>query len=133
MESNKEISQEKIDELLEFLPLFENTEQEFLTWVSSEETESGIMSLSYPVYKKEVIDFFEKIWDDDWIDFGYNPDEVAAQMNELFIRQANISQIKSLFTFAQRGERFCDGFWGELLSNGKIVMILKRLKEIRNL
>jgi len=67
-----------------------------------------------------------------WIDYEYNP-ELAYQMlrDEQAVRNASLSQIKSMLTFCVRGERFSDGHWSAMIENGYIRRLLERLDEIR--
>jgi hypothetical protein len=48
--------------------------------------------------------------------------------DENLIKNATIENIKTMFTFCVRGERFCDGLRAGMLENGKIIAILKRLE-----
>jgi hypothetical protein len=46
------------------------------------------------------------------------------------IASADLSRIKIMLTFIVRGERFCDGHWGEMIRNGYVRILLERLKEL---
>jgi len=44
------------------------------------------------------------------------------------IAAASLAEIKTMLTFCVRGERFCDGHWGAMVSKGRIGAILRRLE-----
>ena len=46
-------------------------------------------------------------------------------------KSASLAQIKTMLTFCVRGERFCDGHWGAMVSEGRIGAILHRLSKLR--
>jgi hypothetical protein len=40
--------------------------------------------------------------------------------------------LKTLLTYCARGERFGDGHWVQLFEHGRIVVLLRRLRELRD-
>lgn len=130
----KQITVEKMDALLSFLPLFEAPGQTFvLRWAGGEETESGDLTIPYPVYREEVLQFFRRAGQPCWSDYDYEP-RAAGRMVEdpAFIARASLEEIKTMLTFCVRGERFTDGHWERMLASGKITAILRRLAELRD-
>ena len=114
-----EITSEKINRLLAFLPAFETPDREYITgW-------RGIA----PSYTCDVRDFFRLASDSIWMDYSYQPAEAAKLIeDDDFIAQADLAAVKTMLTHCVRGERFSDGFWGVLLENGRIQAILRRLQ-----
>ena len=46
------------------------------------------------------------------------------------IEEYNLDELKTMFTFINRGERFCDGHIASFVENGELLRLLKRLLEI---
>ena len=46
------------------------------------------------------------------------------------IEEYNLDELKTMFTFINRGERFCDGHIAAYVENGDLLRLLKRLNEI---
>lgn len=123
---------EKIDELLQFLPLFEEPGRSFVTkWAGGETMANGAITMPYPIYAEEVGEFFRLAGDPFWCDYAYDPAEAGKLLQDnAFIAQATLDEIKTLLTYCVRGERFCDGHWDAVLCSGKITAILRRLATI---
>ena len=49
--------------------------------------------------------------------------------NENVVKNADIDQIKTMLIYCIRGERFCDGFWGGMITGGNVRRLLQRLAE----
>jgi hypothetical protein len=130
--SQHEIPREDIDALLEFLPLFERPGRTFAKWGKVERNADGSFSLPYPVYDEDVEEFFRRVGQHGWLDYGYKPEEAARMLEDSkFIERASLEQVKTMLTYCVRGERFCDGHRESLLLGGQIVALLRRLKSIR--
>ncbi|MGC9397242.1 MAG: DUF6508 domain-containing protein, partial [Anaerolineae bacterium] len=66
------IKHEKIDELLRFLPLFEEPGRSFVTqWAGGETTADGAITMPYPIYAENVGEFFRLAGDPFWCDYTY--------------------------------------------------------------
>ena len=122
----------QIRELLDFLPVFSGEDfQPVLEWVVSEPDSEGITHFPYPVYRPEVLEFFQRAGLPIWSDYDYLPAKAARLIADPeFIRTADLEGIKTLLTYCVRGERFCDGHWETLLTTGSLVRILKRLEHL---
>ena len=121
-----------IEELTAFLPrLYAQGFSPILKWEGGEKRRDGSFTVPYPTYDPVVEEFFNAVRGV-WIDYEYNP-ELAYQMlrDEQAVRNASLSQIKSMLTFCVRGERFSDGHWSAMIENGYIRRLLERLDEIR--
>jgi len=128
-----EITPADIEALLRFLPVFSRPGVEYiLRWAGGERTEEGDISTPYPVYADEVPAFFALAGQPCWSDFTYHPAEACALLeDDARLATATLAQCKTLLTYCVRGERFCDGFWGELLRSGKLVKLLERLAALQ--
>ena len=115
------ITPEKINQLLAFLPGFEDPNRKFIIgWTGMQ-----------PFYAPDVSTFFCLVGNPIWMNTNYQPTLAAKQiMDDAFIAQADLPAIKTMLTYCMRGERFSDGFWGGLLENGRIQAILHRLQTL---
>ncbi len=122
MDKQNHLTAEKIDQLLQFLPDFEEPNRQFV-----EKWEGH-----YPIYAADVTQFVRLVGDPWWMDTGYQPQESGQMLaDDALIQSAGLDQIKTMLTFFVRGERFSDGHWGWLLENGRIQSLLHRLQTIR--
>jgi hypothetical protein len=124
--------EEKIDELLRFLDIFDKADwKSIIKWHGGPQPDDSIQ-FPYPEYRLEVIDFFQLAGQPFWSDYDYNPTKSRKWIEDpSFIKTASFQQIKTLLTYCVRGERFCDGHWSAMLEKGIITAILKRLEQIR--
>lgn len=130
--SRHEITREDVDALLEFLPRFEEPGRAFARWGEVEKNADGSISLPFPVYDEDVEEFFRRVGQRGWLDYGYKPEEAARMLEDgEFIKRASLEQIKTMLTYCVRGERFCDGHQESLLLGGQVVNLLRRLAAIR--
>jgi hypothetical protein len=127
------ITRAQIDELLRFLPLFDVPERTyFAEWAGGEKSADGTVTMPYPVYPEDVVQFYWIAGQPCWSDYGYEPREAARMLaDEAFIRRATLDEVKTMLTYCVRGERFSDGHWGAMLESGKVVALLKRLRVLR--
>lgn len=127
------ITRQKIDELLEFLPLFNTPGRQFVRrWIGGERTENGMITLPHPVYADDVLEFFRLASQPCWSDDAYEPGVASSMLeDDCFIEGATLEEIKTILTYCVRGERFCAGHWEVVLRMGKITAILERLAVLR--
>jgi hypothetical protein len=126
-------SLEHIDELLRFLSLFDDPNRAFSKWNSSETTDDEPIQIDFPEYDDDVEDFFKLASSPFWDDRNYVPESAQAMVNDQqTVNKASLDEVKTMLTWCVRGERFSPGHLGTLLEQGKIVALLKRLKEIRS-
>jgi hypothetical protein len=125
---------EKMDELLRFLPLFEIPNRQYVKdWGGGETTAEGAITVPYPIYCDDVLEFYTLAGQTYWSDFDYDP-RVAYEMlrDDEFIATASLDEIRTMLTYCVRGERFADGHWAHMLESGRIVALLRRLAALRN-
>jgi len=126
------LTAERIDELLKFLPVFENPSRELVDVVGWQESPDGSYTMPYAIYDDEVDSFFEKAHQLWWRDYDYTKKDVNRMLDDdEFIAQASLSDLKTMITWCARGERFCDGLWKAVMDDGTIVKLLKRLEILR--
>ena len=118
------INQNDLNRLLEFLPLFDDPQCQFVRdWQDY-----------YPVYTDDVERFFQLINLPVWSDRNHNCDLAKKMLQDpSLIRAASLDQIKTMLTYCLRGESFSAGHWNSVLQTGQIVMLLKRLRAMGNL
>lgn len=87
--------------------------------------------MPWPEYDEGVEAFIRVASKECWSDRRYDSEKVSRMLNDKAgINQASLTDIKSMLTFCVRGERFCDGHVGAMISNGDVQRILGRLAEI---
>jgi hypothetical protein len=116
-----------IDALLAFLPGFSDPGRRFIRMA---ETGSPAVAIGYDY---DVEAFFRIASSECWMDYDYDPRQAVALLEDTrAIAEADFSVLRALLTASVRGERFSDGWWGSLLTEGKLQAILQRLAELRN-
>ena len=128
------VSATQMDELLRFLPVFEHPNRAYVEgWGGGEPTGDGAITVPYPIYCDDVLQFYTLAGQGHWADFAYKPREAYDMLNnDAFIATASIDQIRTMLTYCVRGERFGDGHWALMLESGRIVAILRRLAALRD-
>lgn len=129
--THNEITVERINQLLVFLPLLDVPERSFAHWKTIND-EGETLSLPYFVYDEDVERFFRCAAQSWWIDDDYLPRTAAAMLDDIkIIEAANLDEIKIMLTYCVRVEKFYDGGRETLLKEGKIVALLKRLSKLK--
>ena len=122
-----------IDDLLAFLPLFRQPGRAFIErWVGGPSAK-GDLVFPYPAYPADVLEFFRLAGQPCWSDYGYNPRNARATVeDDAAMAKASLQDIRTMLTYCVRGERFGDGHWAAMLESGRVVAILERLQELRD-
>lgn len=133
MKTSRLPTPQEMEGLTAFLPrLYTNGFSPIERWAGGEKQENGSFSFPYPIYNKIVEEFFQTAADEQWHDYGYDPEQAGKMLrDEEFIKTASLADIKTMLTFCVRGERFCDGHWGTMIEEGHIRRLLERIHEIR--
>lgn len=126
-------TREEIDELTAFLPrLYAENFSPVKGWKGGERTEDGSITMPWPDYHQVTRDFFRAAAAPCWTDGRYLRLEAGDMLeNEERVRNASLDEIRIMLTWCVRGERFCDGHWGNVIENGHIRRLLERLVQIR--
>jgi hypothetical protein len=121
--ANAVITRERSEELLRFLPKLgtpgPHSEPE---WHGLDQNlAGGMLFMPYPTYPREVKAFFRLAGQKWWTDFAYEPPAAGEIVrSDEAIASASLDRVKTLLTFCVRGERFCDGHWGEIVREGRV-------------
>jgi uracil-DNA glycosylase len=114
-----------IDDLLAFLPIFKNPEFRAFSF----ETDAyNVARLKYDPSIKTFCDFISQ---PSWY-YDYDPvDADVILRNDKLLEKASINDIKAALTYFVCGERFSDGFQGQLVKDGHISKLLERLNVLK--
>ena len=122
------VTRADIDELLRFLPHFEQPWRAF----TAEDAPLPTSAHASPAYTAEVLDFFQRAAKPCWRDTNYIPEQAAALLaDDARLARATLAELRSVLTYCVRGERFSAGFWETLLTGGRIAAVLRRLAQLR--
>lgn len=124
-------TQTEIDEMLSFLPKLYMEGFSPTTDDPCTRNSDGVIEIG-PTYNKPVMEFVNAASKGCWRDSDYlaaNPQEIIA--SKFGIESASVAELKSVITFFVRGERFCDGHWGALITDGTVRRVLNRLSQLR--
>jgi hypothetical protein len=125
----------EIDELIAFLPrLYAEGFSPVKCWDGGTARLDGVVTMPWPEYDEVVEAFYGSAARECWRDYGYNPAEAHAMLqDQALVAAASLDQIKSMLTHCVRGERFCDGHWEAMIELGHIRRLLERLRELRDI
>ncbi len=100
-------------------------------WIIETNPDTGVSNFPYARYQAEVYNFFTALGEflDLWTPLATDYQETASrfQRDHDAIGTAGPDEVKALVTWVFRGERFCEGFWGEQLRDGLVTALLDRL------
>ncbi len=120
---------EDIQALVAFLPRFQAKGFAPVTSWGGGRQEDGTLHMPGPNYAKRVEKFFDLVADDCWCDFDYSPEQAEEMLADReLVKMATLDQVKTMLTYCVRGERFCDGHWEDMISEGHIQRLLERLE-----
>ena len=118
--SNVEVTTADMEELLAFLPIFEDEQFALVERWNP-----------WPVYSDDVKAFNRLAGQPCWDDRKYLASAASKKMDDdQFIASATLDDIKAMLTLYMRSERFGDGNRTHFLKDGQIVAILQRIKVI---
>jgi hypothetical protein len=119
----------KVDELLAFLPGFSAPGRDFFGRGDGGVPTEGDASIwPHPVYDDDVVAFFMRIGVEPWVDPHYRsrrPERLIA--NPGLLADAGYADVRAVLNYCARGERFCDGYWFDVLQRGVVQAALVRL------
>ena len=126
------VTPEHMDVLLAYLPRLRDPGQKYIeAWQGNVEQPDGSRSFPYPAYAPVVHGFFSALGPP-WTDHSYDPNRAAKMLeDDALIASASLEQIRTMFTFMSRSERFGDGNWGGFLQSGRVQKVLQRLQVLR--
>ena len=118
--------------LVRYLPIFEDASKTQCSWEEPvlKEGNPRTLVVHKPEYSDTLIAFFEEV-SQTLQDRQYLESPVANWLEDPdFLQSATLKQMRSVFTWICRGERFCDGHWDEQLRNRNILRSLIRLRAL---
>ncbi len=121
------ITKDNIDKLLEFLPYFEDKSNIFSTEVDC-----------WTEYPERVDNFLRALQKENFTvhfpEYKRREDIYSFIDRTIPLSEANLDDIASIFKIMMAGERIRmgGGYIADLIENGLVLDILKRLKEIRD-
>jgi len=131
--SDRNLTLERIDDLLRFLPLLKQPGRGFSSMPSQPRKDGDAFVIMHPLYGSDVLGFFHTAGEDWWADYQYLEHPARKRLDDAeFVSRASIDEIRTMLIMCVRGERFCDGFWESLLQSGTVVRLLERLAELRS-
>lgn len=120
----------RVSELLSFLPYLRGlVGKKAVKWRGGEKLEDGTSVLPYPDYPRKLFDFFRvaaKPW---WTDPHYLESRPGKWI-EREMGSVGKDRVLAALTFCVRGERFCNGYWAEVVESGRLVRVLERIGEL---
>lgn len=85
-------------------------------------------------YSEEADSFISKVISHYWLKLDYNIDHAKKFIQDRsLIKDASLDDIKHIFSYLQRGERFCPGVFLDAFEKGIILDCLYRLKSFLNI
>ena len=127
--------EEAIDWAASFIERFENAEEPLFTLHGMEEPEDGSFQMPFYVRSPIVGEFVGGLDKKgllvpfDWMAWSDTADSYIGNPESLLDASADVCF--KLLTLHIRADRFTDGHLAQMLENGHITTILKRLREIR--
>lgn len=121
------ITKENIDKLLEFLPYFEDRKNKFFTEVDC-----------WTEYSKEVNNFLRTLYKENFTvqypEYKRREGIYSFIDRSIPLSEADIGDITSIFKIIMAGERIRmgGGYIADLIENGLVLDLLRRLREIRD-
>jgi hypothetical protein len=95
------------------------------------QNKEGVIMEPWIEYVDIVDIFFKTAAQDCWSDNEYTPGDAGEMLeDERFIKNASLSQVRTMLTYCVRGERFFNGHWEVMIKQGKVRSLLERLKVI---
>jgi ADP-ribosyl-[dinitrogen reductase] hydrolase len=115
--------------LISFLPRLERIKLEKHQPVT-ELTTDGVFHITMPEPSKDLSDFFSFVFES----FGLGPYSESPVRLWLaqpdFVERAQFPQLRIVLGWMQRGERWCDGFWDDILHDGSLIRVLRRVSSL---
>jgi hypothetical protein len=124
-----EISAEQMDAVLRFLPIFQQPGYSF------GEVQAPEGQFPYYAESHEVLEFVQVLYETEMV-FPFNWNQWQEEARQYMdqpekLASADLLTLRKLLTTHVRVDRFSEGHLGQMLENGHVTAILKRLGELR--
>ena len=118
-----------IDKLLEYLPYFKDTENQFSELINIPP------QIPFYSYSKMVMAFYGSLYNENMIKM-FNWSKWGSEARKYFedplkLEKADLPTIQKLFTTIIRADRFSEGLLTDMIDDGVILILLVRLEQIR--
>lgn len=95
-----------------------------IEWTPAKE-DKGVLTFSYPIYPHELFCVFDILEPD----YNYT-ENISAWKEQPIASEMTAGQIKTMLTWIERGERFCDGNIAGEVDSGRLLKLLLRLDDL---
>ena len=100
-------------------------------FVAEGENDERGLHFPYPIYTNQLERFFSLLSAEAWSLSDYDPVLIGDQIgDQAYIETADWERLKGICTYCFQGEKFCDGHWGNLVEDGVIAALVKRIEEL---
>lgn len=114
---------DKISRLLSFLPLFDPPQDPVLRW------KVGLFPC--PVYNEFVEDFFEAVGEFCGEQIIWDHESIRSSLyQDSLVEVASLTTLREMLAYCLRGEKFYDGHWAKMITEGRITVIMRRMAEL---
>ncbi|HBW37723.1 DUF6508 domain-containing protein [Desulfosporosinus sp. BICA1-9] len=128
---------ENWQKLLEYISYFEDESLDLYMSHRPSETNDGVLEMDYPIYDEKLHSFIKDVYDSDLLINNYfdylEKNQIDTGKINIYIAEADIQLLRAILTHSVRGERFCDGFWGQVIKEKIFLNVLYRLRELSGL
>ena len=120
-----------IEKLLAYLPQLSAEGYDPIKRWHGGQAADGSVTMSSPEYEEAAECLRVMAFEDCWFDREYPQKDAASMLeSEDVVRAADIDQIRTMLTYCARGDRFCEGHWGDMIEKGHVRRLLERLAEL---
>ena len=120
-----EIDRKQLKDAIELVSRIDKVEWSGPVTKEKDKDGNDVLVLPYPIYPEGLVEALCIAGDDHNYIENYKK-----YCDSVPIREMGLSQIRTMLTRMQRGERFCDGFIADEIENGNLLALLKRLDKI---
>jgi hypothetical protein len=131
-----EVTVEQLDAVLRHLPALEDPEVDFGYLVPPVRGDNGVITIGYFVESEQVSSLRSDL-EGQGIIFPFRWSEWLDEAKHLYtepsaLQKADLLSLRKLLFLHIRKERFCQGHWVNMLKEGHIAAILRRIQVLRD-
>ena len=124
---------ERIDALLEFLPVVEARHAG--DWRGGDKKPDGSIAMPWMEYGQQVLDFIRACGVNGWLEpfdwMAWLPEALYLHDHSEVLETASVETLRKLLTLHIRRDRFFEGHLANMIEDGHIAAILRRMAAIR--
>ena len=129
MKEPPEITSSNIRAVLKYIPYLQEANDNFVEYHGCHK---GIISMPHVSYSEEIDDLIRDLYENGFVypfDWGsWQEEAVRLYENPDCLLESDIKTLQKLLTVHVRKERFCEGHLADIVENGHLLAILKRLE-----